>query len=88
MSLGTEKIEAILEDVKGLLIVGKKVKADGKVDLSDLPEIISVLPKLPKLVADFSAISEAFNEGKDLDVAEVVALIQKVNAMVKEVEKA
>ena len=86
--LGTDKIEAILEDVKELVIVAKLIKEDGKVDLADLPHVISLLPKLGKFVEDFKAIGEAFEEGKDIEVTEVISLIQKISAMVKEVEKA
>ena len=86
--LGTDKIESILEDVKELVIVAKLVKEDGKVDLADLPHVISLLPKLGKFVEDFKAIGEAVEEGKDIDVPEVISLIQKISAMVKEVEKA
>lgn len=88
MSLGTEKIEAILGNVKELVIIGKKVKADGKVDLADLPHVIALVPKLPKFIEDFKAIGEAVDEGKDIDVAEVVGLIQKIHALVKEIEAA
>ena len=86
--LGTDKIESILEDVKELVIVAKLVKEDGKVDLADLPHVISLLPKLGKFVEDFKAIGEAVEEGKDIEVTEVISLIQKISAMVKEVEKA
>jgi len=86
--LGTEKVEAILEDLKEVAIVAKKVKHDGKVDLADLPHVMALLPKLPKFFEDFKAIGEAVEEGKDFDVAEVIGLIQKVHAMVKEVETA
>jgi hypothetical protein len=86
--LGTDKIEAILEDVKELVIVAKLIKEDGKVDLADLPHVISLLPKLGKFVEDFKAVGEAVEEGKDIDVPEVISLIQKISAMVKEVEKA
>lgn len=86
--LGTEKIEAILDDVKVLVIAAKLIKADGKVDIADLPHVIALLPKLGKFIEDFKAIGEAVEEGKDIDVAEIIALIQKVSAMVKEIEKA
>ena len=86
--LGTDKIEAILNDVKELVIVAKLIKEDGKVDLADLPHVISLLPKLGKFVEDFKAVGDAVEEGKDIDVPEVISLIQKISAMVKEVEKA
>ena len=86
--LGTDKIEAILDDVKDLVIVAKKIKADGKVDLADLPHVIAIIPKLGQFIEDFKAIGEAVEEGKDIDVTEIVSLIQKITAMIKEVEKA
>jgi len=86
--LGTEKIEAILEDVKEVVIAAKKIAKDGKVDLSDLPHVIAIIPKLGKFIEDFKAIGEAVEEGKDIDVAEIVALIQAVSAKIKEIEKA
>ena len=88
MSLGTEKIEAILDDVKELIIVAKKIKEDGKVDLAGLPHVIAIISKLGKFIENFKAIGEAIEEGKDIDVAEIVALIQAVSAKIKEIEKA
>lgn len=88
MKLGTEKIEAILENVKVLVIAGKEIKKDEKVDFADLPTVVALLPKLPSMIENFKTIGEALEEGKDIDVAEIVALIQKVHALVKEIEKA
>lgn len=86
--LGTEKIENILTVVKELVVAGKLVKEDGKVDLSDLPYVIALLPKIPSYIESFKAVGEAFEEGKDIDVAEVVALIQKIHKLVKEIKEA
>ena len=86
--LGTEKIENIAEQLKELIIVGKKVKADGKVDANDLVHVIGLLPKLPTMIDAFKDLGEAIEEGKDIDVTEIIALIQKVNSLVKEIEKA
>lgn len=86
--LGTEKIEAIAESAKDIAIVVKKITADKKVDLNDLPHLVAILPKLSEIIENFKAVGEAFEEGKDLDVAEVVSLIQKIHEKVKEVEAA
>jgi hypothetical protein len=86
--LGTEKIEKLLGSLKELVIVGKKIKEDGKVDVSDIAHVVALLPKIPTFVEDFKAVGEAFEQGKDLDVTEVIGLIQKIHAMVKEVEAA
>lgn len=88
MSLGTEKIEAIASDVAELVKVGKKVSSDKKVNLEDLPVIIALLPKLPGIIGNFKDIGEAIEQGKDIDVAEVLALIQFVHKKVKEIEAA
>ena len=88
MSLGTENIEKVADAVKELVIVGKKVAADKKVNLEDLPAVIGLATKLPMLAEAFQSLGEALDEGKDLDVAEVVSLIQKIHEKVKQVEAA
>lgn len=88
MKLGTEKIEAIVDDFAEMAKVAKKISSDKKVDAADLVHVVALVPMLPKFLEDFKAIGEALEEGKDIDVAEVVALIQKVHAKVKEVEAA
>ena len=88
MSLGTENIEKVADAVKELVIVGKKIAADKKVDGSDIAHVVGLVAKLPALAEAFSSLGEAFEEGKDIDVSEVVKLIQVVHAKVKEVEAA
>lgn len=87
-NLGTEKIEAIAESAKELVILGKKVSADGKYNLEDLTYLIGFMPKLNNVIENFKSFGEAFEEGKDLKVDEVVHLIQAIHAKVKEIEKA
>lgn len=86
--LGTEKIEALAESLKEIAIVAKKIAADKKVSLEDLPAVMALLPKIGEIVESFSDLGKVIDEGKDLDVAEVIALIQLVHAKVKEIEKA
>jgi hypothetical protein len=86
--LGTEKIEAIHEAAKKLVIAGKKIKADGKVDMMDFPHVLALVPELPAIIAAFTDVLGAFDEIKDLDVAEFIAQVQSVNAKIKEIEKA
>jgi hypothetical protein len=86
--IGIDKIEKIVESVKHVAVAAKKISSDKKVDLADLPAAMELLVKLPGIVESFSAFKEVLDQGKDLDVAEVVLLIQKIDAAVKEVEKA
>jgi hypothetical protein len=84
--IGIDKIEKVVESLKHIAIAAKKISADKKVDLSDLPAAMELLVKLPAIVESFTAWKEVLEQGKDINVAEVVVLIQKIDAMVKEVE--
>jgi hypothetical protein len=86
--LGQEKVNAIVEAIGHVVIAGKKISADKKIDLEDLPAAMDLLMKAPAIVAAFKDIGEAFNEVKDTDVAEVVALIKLIDEKIKLIEKA
>lgn len=86
--LGTEKIEAIVESLSHVAIAAKKITADKKVSIEDLPAAMDLLVKLPGIVESFRELSSAWAEVKDIDVAEVVKLIQLLDAKVKSVEQA
>lgn len=86
--LGTEKIEKAAEALAHIVIAGKKISADKKVDLQDLPAAMELITKLPAIVEVFTELDALVAEGKDLEIAEVVALIKKVDELVKAVEKA
>ncbi len=86
--IGTDKVEAILGSIKELVITGKKIKKDDKIDMNDLAHVIALIPKIPSFIENFKAVGEAFEEGKDVDVEEFVVLIQKVTALIKEIEAA
>lgn len=86
--IGVEKIEKVVESLKHLAIAAKKISADKKVSLEDLPAAMELLVKLPGIVESFTAWKEIIAQGKDIDVAEVVELIKKVDAAAKEIEAA
>ena len=88
MQLGTEKIEKAADALAHIVVAGKKISADKKVDLQDLPAAMELITKLPQIVEAFSAWEEILAEGKDIEVAEVIALIGKVDELVKKIEKA
>lgn len=88
MSLGTEKIEKAAEALSKLVIAGKKISEDKKVNLEDLPAAMALVVELPAIVSAFSDIKGLIEEGSDIDVAEVVSLIKKVDELVKKVEAA
>jgi hypothetical protein len=86
--LGTEKIEKLVDALAHVAVAAKKISNDKKVDLQDIPAAMEVLVKIPEIVSAFSELGQAFDEAKDLDVAEVVSLIKKVDEKVKLIEKA
>lgn len=88
MSKGVEAIEAVKESLKELVIAGKKIGADGKVGVDDLAVLIALLPKTPAMLESFKQLGEAFDEVKDVDVAEAIALIQSFHKAIKEIEAA
>jgi hypothetical protein len=88
MSLGTEKIEAIADSLKEVAILIKKISADKKVDITDIAHLVAFLPKIDEIIASMKDFGQAVEEGKDIDVAEIVALIQKIHGKLKEVEEA
>lgn len=88
MSLGTEKIEAIADSLKEVAILIKKISADKKVDISDIAHLVAFLPKIDDIIVSIKDLGQAVEEGKDIDVAEIVSLIQKIHGKLKEIEKA
>lgn len=86
--LGTEKVEKIVDSIGYVVVAAKKISSDKKVNLEDLPAAMELLMKAPEIVNSFKELGDAFQEIKDVDVAEVVSLIQKIDAKIKEIEKA
>lgn len=86
--LGTDKIEKAAEALAHIVIAGKKISADKKVNLEDLPAAMEFITKLPSIVEAFSAYEEIIAQGKDIEVTEIVQLIVKVDELVKKVEQA
>jgi len=86
--LGTEKIEAIAESLKEVAILIKKISADKKVDIQDVAHLVAFLPKIEGIISSIKELGQAVEEGKDIDVAEIVVLIQKMHSKIKEIEAA
>jgi hypothetical protein len=64
--LDTKKIEEIVEALSHVIIAGKKISADKKVNLEDLPAAMELIVKLPSIAAAFADIKLAVEEAKDL----------------------
>jgi len=83
-----DKILLILERIEVLGVSGKKIMADGKVNIADLPEAVKLLSDIKKMMEAFSGAKEAFEEMKDLDSAEGMEILKKLYEVGKNIEKA
>jgi hypothetical protein len=75
---GIKEILEVLDGVKVLLVNGKKVMADGKVSLADLPVAMELLKQMSVLNAAVQGASEVVAEAKDISGPEVDELVAKV----------
>jgi len=83
-------IKETLELLNALQIAGvavAKIAKDGKVNAEDLPVLLSLSMDFSKLVDGFSGAGEIPEELKDLDEAEVMAIISKLFVIGKAVKK-
>jgi len=83
-----DKILKILEQIETLGVSGKKIMADGKVDLADLPVAIGLLSEINSMIEAFKGAKEAFGELKDLDSAESLEIVKKLYEVGKSIEQA
>jgi hypothetical protein len=85
---GVKEILEFIEGLKELILVGKAVMKDGKVDMSDLAALSVLLGKQEELVAAFQGLSEMKDEAKDIDLAEAQQVVLALIAAAKEVKAA
>ncbi len=75
-NLGIEKLKLIADGINDAVDVGEKVLADGKVTTADIfytPDAARALTKIYSGVKDLRSVVA---EGKDIDPAEAVELVQ------------
>lgn len=85
----TKSIAETLELLNGLEIAAKaiaKISKDKAVNAEDLPVLIELASEFELLVKAFSGLQEVPEELKDLDQAEVIAIISKVYSIGKTVK--
>lgn len=80
---GIKQCLELLEGIKVLAVDVKKVLADGKVDLKDLPVLMELLTQFSVLTAAVDGIDQIPAESKDLSSEEIAVLVDKVLEIVK-----
>lgn len=68
----------VMEGLKALGIAAKKISADGKVNLADLPEILALLQKVQLIVESVKGVDQIPAEIKDLSEEESKELLAKL----------
>lgn len=85
---GIKEINEIFDGLDVLAAFAGGVMADGKVDVKDIDDLVSLATKFGTLQEAISGAKDAVAEGKDLDQAEVVAILGRVYQTVEMFAKA
>lgn len=83
-----DKVLLILNQVEKLGVSAKKIMADGKIGLEDLPVAISLISEIGNMIEAFKGAKEALAEAKDLDGAEALEVVKKLYEVGKAIEQA
>lgn len=75
---GIKETLELLDGVKVLVVEAKKILADGKLSLSDLPVALELLQKFSVLSAAVQGAGEIVGEVKDISGDEANQIIAKV----------
>lgn len=75
---GTKEIIEVLEGMKSVALFGKKVGADGKVDLKDIPALVELAQNSKSISDAVENLNEVPSEIKDLDGEEAKAILAKL----------
>lgn len=88
MTQGIKESLELLEGVKVLGVSAKKVLADGKVNLADLPVLLGLISDFPVLTAAVQGADLVLPEVKDLSADEANQLVAKVLEVVNAIKTA
>jgi hypothetical protein len=82
---GIQELSELLDGMAELAKVGKKISKDG-IGMEDLVHLQDLVAKFDVLKNAATGLSNLDDEIKDLDSAEILALVGKIMAKIKEVE--
>ncbi|MBX3017984.1 MAG: hypothetical protein KF767_08850 [Bdellovibrionaceae bacterium] len=85
---GIKELKELLEGLALLGVAGKKIMADGKVNLADLPVVIGLVQDASVLTAAVQGTNEIPAEVKDLSAEEAQELLGLVLAIAARVKAA
>lgn len=85
---GVKELLELVAGLKEVVLLGKAVMKDGKIDLSDLSLLSGLLLKQQELLAAFQGLSELGEEVKDLSLDEAKVVIAAIIDAAKDVKAA
>lgn len=86
MNPSMKEIKELLAGLAELALCAKKVTADGKVSLADLPELIALLQKQALLMEAVKGLDSV--QLKEIGLSGAVEIVQEVVAIVEKVKAA
>lgn len=85
---GIKEISELIAGLELVAVAAKKIGADGKVNMADIPVAVEVLTKMSALVAAVDGINQLPAEVKDLSGEEAQELLTLLLAAVRNVKAA
>lgn len=76
----------LLNAVEILAVAGAKIAKDKKVNAEDLPAAIELIKKLDVVLVGIKDLDNLDEEIKDLDEAELIAMVSKIMIIAKSVK--
>jgi len=73
-----DKLELVIDGLKGVIKTGEKVFADGKVGFEDSVHIPELYDSVSKVITALKEFKEIGEEIKDLNAAEAVVIVNKL----------
>lgn len=86
MEKGIKELSELLVAVETLAIAGAKIAKDKKVNAEDLPAVIELVKKLDTVLVGIKDVDQIDEEVKDLDEAELIAIVSKVLVIAKSIK--
>lgn len=75
---GIAELQELIAGLELLAITGKKIMADGKVNLADAAHLVELGTKLDVVVKAFDGLAQVKEEAKDIDAQEALALVRRL----------
>lgn len=86
--MAPKEIKEFIEGVKVVLMTVKKISADGKIGLEDLPHVMGFVTESQKVVDALKGLDLALIEAKSLSEDEAKAIVGELYAAAKAVQEA